>query len=451
MADQVYTPIVSDDDDQTETPSPRAELDIPDPVEFRRKLEGADQSDLTTEEATVQRSRRPDPESAESAYKRPLVHIKAKGTEAISLDEASDAIRWGRSYKLGQELREAGLSERQVGEMADDAVARGEGIEPLAPPPPEAKVLEEFGNDKKVLTPAEAADELTNWRARHAQEQQEALQELAGEAAEHAQQEAQQPQPEPQQPQQPQPQPTPEQTERAQVARERQQITHLKRMEGVEATWRHAYDVLKAQVANEFPNLPRATAADVEQLRVQDPAKFQRLAQYDAALRDHQQKIAGLTQQRIARDQQEAQAASAERAAARAAEDKAFEDLAARHIPNWERVHGEVRAQARKTLESAGLTPEQLHYLWNGDHSIDVHSSILQLVLAKAAQWDLAQERARQVRQTPVPPVMRPGVARSRDDGAASVQELSARLARASGREAIRLGTELQRAKRERG
>ena len=109
-----------------------------------------------------------------------------------------------------------------------------------------------------------------------------------------------------------------------------------------------------------------------------------------------------------------------------------------------------MRAQARKTLESAGLTPEQLHHLWNGDHSIDVHSSILQLVMAKAAQYDLMQQRAHQVRQVPVPPVMRPGVARSRDDGAQSVHELSARLSRASGREAIRLATELQRAKRAR-
>ena len=110
-----------------------------------------------------------------------------------------------------------------------------------------------------------------------------------------------------------------------------------------------------------------------------------------------------------------------------------------------------MRQQAKKTLVNAGLSEAQIHHLWSGDHDgIDVHSSVLQLVLAKAAQWDLAQQRAHQIRQAPVPPVMKPGAYRSRDDGAQSVHELSARLSRASGREAIRLATELQRAKRAR-
>ena len=70
----------------------------------------------------------------------------------------------------------------QINEMAADAIARGERIDPLAPPPPEAKVLEHFGEDKQVLTPTEAANELTSWRERHTAAQQEELAELAGEA-----------------------------------------------------------------------------------------------------------------------------------------------------------------------------------------------------------------------------------------------------------------------------
>ena len=35
--DQIYQPIVSDDDDESETPSPRTELPIANPAEFRRK------------------------------------------------------------------------------------------------------------------------------------------------------------------------------------------------------------------------------------------------------------------------------------------------------------------------------------------------------------------------------------------------------------------------------
>ena len=250
---------------------------------------------------------------------------------------------------------------------------------------------------------------------------------------------------------QPQPQLTPEQAERQQLAQERQQLIALKRIEGIEASWRHNYDQLRQAVANEFPGLSQATAADVEQLRVQDPARFQRLAQYDAALKDRQQKIAALSTQRMQREQQQEQAASAERAAARAAEDAAFERLAAQHIPNWERVSGEVRQQARTTLENAGLSREQIHYLWNGDHSIDAHSSVLQLVLAKAALYDRMQTRAHEIRQAPVPPVMRPGTYRARDDGAQSVRDLQMQLKGAKGREALRIATEITRARRANG
>jgi hypothetical protein len=74
VADEIYRPVISDEDTESETPSPRAELDIPDPAEFRRKAGVDDADHLTTEEASDQRQRRqPDPESPESAYERPLV------------------------------------------------------------------------------------------------------------------------------------------------------------------------------------------------------------------------------------------------------------------------------------------------------------------------------------------------------------------------------------------
>jgi hypothetical protein len=451
VADEIYRPVISDEDTESETPSPRAELDIPDPAEFRRKAGVDDADHLTTEEASDQRQRRqPDPESPESAYERPLVVHKVKGHGPISVNEAADAMRWGRGYKLGSELRQVGLSQSQLEEMAAVAVARGEAIEPLMPPPPEAKVLEHFGEDKKVLTPTEAANELTSWRARHQEAQQEALAELAGEAVAQAQQEAQQAeaqQAEAQQAQQPVAQPT----ERELVAAERQWITHLKRMEGHEAAARTDYDQLVAAVVAEFPSLQHSlpTPEQVENLRVRDPERFQKLAMADQMLRERQARIAFLAQQRAQHEQRQAQIAAQERAAARAKQDQQFEHLAAQHIPNWERVHGEVRAQARKTLESAGLSQADIQRLWTGDEAVDAHSSVLQLVLAKAAQWDLAQEKARQVRQTNLPQVIRPGTYRRASDGdAQSVGDLTARLAKATGREAIRLGTALTKARR---
>jgi hypothetical protein len=220
-------------------------------------------------------------------------------------------------------------------------------------------------------------------------------------------------------------------------------------MDGHEAAARMEYDQTVKAVLAEFPGLPQATAADVEQLRVQDPARHARLVQADQALRVRQQRIAAMAQQRGQRETQEAQITAQQRASARAAQDRAFESLATKHIEGWETRQGEVRAQARKTLENAGLSPAEIHHLWNGDASVDAHSSVLQLVLAKAALWDSAQQKAHLIRQTPMPAVIRPGVGRSHGrDGAERVASLQARLKTAKGNEAIRLGTELTRAKR---
>ena len=73
---------------------------------------------------------------------------------------------------------------------------------------------------------------------------------------------------------------------------------------------------------------------------------------------------------------EQAQINAQARAAARAEQDNAFEQLAAQHIPNWERVHGEVRQQARKTLENAGFSQDEIQRFWTGDDAIDAHSSV---------------------------------------------------------------------------
>jgi hypothetical protein len=447
VVDQVYQP--SDDDDQSETPSPQVELPL---QSFGDKFEGeTDPSDLTVEEGAAQRRRPVDPESPEDAHQRPITVHKGKGDGPLTLNEAADDLHFSRGWQHADELRAAGMTERQLREMAADAMARSQRMHPSAPPPPEVKVLDHFGEEGKPLSVTEAADALTSWRARHAEEQQEALQELAAEAAQERLAEAQQPQPEPQaEPQQPQP--TPEVTERQQLAQERQRIAALKRVEGHEAALRMDYDQLVAAVVQQFPSLQHGppTPEQVENLRQTDPARFQKLAMADQMLRERQQRIAALAQHRGQQEQQQEQASRQQRAAARAIQDKAFEMLAAQHIPNWQTSHTEIRSQARKTLENAGLSDGQIQRLWNGDDSIDAHSSVLQLVLAKAAQWDLAQQRLHQVRQAPVPPVIRPGTYRASDDGV-SARDLERQLKNAKGREALRIATELTRARRNGG
>jgi hypothetical protein len=452
--DEIYQSIVSDNDTESETP-PASELSIVDPAEFRRQRPDDERGDLTTEEAASQHRRQPDPESPEDASQRPIVKHKVAGSGPISLTEAADATRWARGYKLGQELATSGLSQSQVEAMAADAVERGERLDPLAPEPPEVKGLDEYGReDDGPINVEEGAKQLSEWRERHAAAQQAELAELAGEAAQHAQaeQQAQQPQPEPQQ-QQPQ-QPDPVQTERAQIAKERAWVTHLAKMSGHEAALRNDLSQLGEAIYQEFPSLRNGppNPADVEALRIQDPARHQKLMMADQMVRERQQKIAAVMQQQQAFEAQQTKAYEARVAEARARQDADFNQRAARLVPNFEQQKGEIQAAAMQTLQAAGLSRQDITNLWSGTgHLVDMHSAAAQELLLKAALYDRMQARAHEIRQAPVPPVMRPGTYRARDDGAQSVRELQSRLSRSSGREALRIATELQRAKRSGG
>jgi hypothetical protein len=169
----------------------------------------------------------------------------------------------------------------------------------------------------------------------------------------------------------------------------------------------------------------------------------------DQMVRERQQKIAAVMQQQQAHEAQRAKAYEAQLAEARARQDADFNQRAARLVINWEQQRGQMQEAAMQTLQAAGLTREDINNLWSGTgHAVDMHSAAAQELILKAALYDRAQARAHQVRQTPVPQVQKPGTYRASDGGEQSVRELSARLAKATGREAIHLGTQLQRAKR---
>jgi hypothetical protein len=458
MADDIYRPLSESDED---TPPPQTDLPIESYSDFQKALKehtGASDHDVSVEEVAddiTPRRQWEEAPSPENASERPIVRMQSKDDGPLTLQAASDDIRFSRLRQLGNDLRATGYNQDQIDELARAKVASAEDGNPDNPDPPvEVKLLQRFGEEEgEPLNAHEAASRLSDWRQQQEAQRQAELAELVGQSQEQAQAEQPTAQSEPQQPQ-PQPQQlTPEQAERQQLAAERQRLAFLKRSEGAEVMERVAYDQLRAQVVAEFPSLRTAlpTPEQLQDLQQKDPARFQRLAQFDHAMRERQARIGSLAQQRIAREQQETQAASAERAAARAAEDEAFERLAAQHIPNWERNHAEVKAQARKTLVSAGMSEAQISHLWNGDHDgIDVHSSVLQLVLAKAAQWDLASAKAHQVRQSNLPQVLRPGVYRAPDSGG-DVRDLQRQLRGATGRRAIEIGANLTRARRASG
>jgi hypothetical protein len=352
-------------DDQSET-SPAVDFEVESFSDFQKALRehvGASDDDLSSEAVAddiTLRQRHEEAPTPENASERPITRMRSKGGP-LTVQEASDDIRFSRARQQGADLAAAGYSQDQINEFARSKIEAALDGSPDNPEPPvEVKIPLEFGQSEgEPLTASEAAAKLTDWRAQQEATRQAELAELVGaQEAQQAQQPQQQPEPQQQQPQQP----DPVQTERQQLAAERRWIEHVKKMEGTEAALRNDYDQLVAAVVAEFPSLRNGppNPAHVEQLRQQDPARFRKLAMADQMLRERQQRIAALAQQRSVHEQQ--------RAAQEAAQ-----------LERW--------AQTQNAIIDAEL-PDQ------------------------------------------------------------SVHELSARLAKASGREAIRLGTALQRAKR---
>ena len=58
-------------------------------------------------------------------------------------------MRWSRAYKLGGDLRDAGMSEDQINEMAADVITRGERIDPGAAAARSLKFSNISGKTKK--------------------------------------------------------------------------------------------------------------------------------------------------------------------------------------------------------------------------------------------------------------------------------------------------------------
>jgi hypothetical protein len=446
VADDIYRSL-SDSDE--ETPPPQTDFKIESYSDFQKALKdhiGASDHDLSSEEVAddiTPRRQREEAPSPENASERPLVRMRSTGDGPLSLQEASDDIRFSRARQQGADLAATGYSQDQINEYARVKVEASLDGQPDNPDPPvEVKLHDRFGEENEPLTAHEAAEKLSSWREEQERLRQSELAELVGQPQEPEQQAQPEPQP------QPQPQPTPEQTERQQLAQERQRLASLKRAEGAEVMERVAYDQLRAQVVAEFPSLRTQlpTPEQIEDLRVRDPARFQRLAQYDQALRERQARVSFLAQQRVQNEQQQA------------AQEKA-------HLDKWAQAQNAIidaelpelrdpktaarfKQDVAETMRVMGITQDHLNHHLFGPSLRSVEG---QRLLADATRWRVAQQKAQQVRQAPVPPVQRPGTYRAVNDGAQSVRELQQRLNRASGREALRLATELTKARRVNG
>jgi hypothetical protein len=443
--DSVYR---SDKDEEADTPAPTTDLPIESWSDFRKQLEEANDishDSLTLEQAANETTRRrqefPTPENSSD---RPIVVHKLAGDGPKTLREATDDLAYSRGLQMRDDLLTTGHSEQEIQRLAMDKLEQAERGDPFEEPPAEFKDEDRWGAKTEELTASEAADKISLWRQQQAAERAQELAELTGR---HEEQQAQSEQPQQPAQQQPQQQPTPAQLERHQLAQERQSLALLRQMDAQEAQLHSGYQNLANRVLTDFPSLRNGppNPADLEDLRQKAPARFQQLIAADAALKQYQLQLNNFAQQRG----QRSQAAAQQRANARARQDHAFEEKAARLIPNWEHVGPEVRQQAHRTLQDAGMSPEEIQHLWTGDHSIDAHSSVLQLVLAKAAMWDNAHAKAQQIRQAPMPKVVRPGTSSyNRGSDYSGVSEIRTQMKSAKGNQGIALATRLIKAQR---
>jgi hypothetical protein len=231
---------------------------------------------------------------------------------------------------------------------------------------------------------------------------------------------------------------------------------HLAAAEHARQQYENATAQTIAQVTNiavaEIPELPALAAlirqypaqeqAILSEFARQNPQKAARFQQLDQIVRAGEQQQAQIAQAR-AHEQRASFAAHAK---------QSDEDFAARHPEmNDPKTAAVIQAEAVELLQELGISQEEMARRYHNDPSF--RSAAAQELIYRAVQYRRAQKSALNLNahRAPVPPVQRPGVARSRAEAnGAATEELSRRLSSArSQRDGLRAGADLLKARRE--
>jgi hypothetical protein len=126
-----------------------------------------------------------------------------------------------------------------------------------------------------------------------------------------------------------------------------------------------------------------------------------------------------------------------------------FEGRAKRLAPQtWTDTRARNDA-ALQTLRAAGASDHEIAQISRGPGWVSLHSAAAQEILLKAAMWDNAQAKAKEVKKLHLPPVQRPGMARPAGASAAErIGKLQGQLANVTGRKALEIGAEIQKLRR---
>jgi hypothetical protein len=193
-----------------------------------------------------------------------------------------------------------------------------------------------------------------------------------------------------------------------------EQITRASADSALRAREQHAEDLAQLLMTVQGSPVPEALAAirspeDAAKLRAQNPQLAQELHDYIV----RRTNMAQALQTELGKVQQQQQQAFQERFQAYAVE----QDFLAGHLieecrddyPDQAGYKALVEA-SRDTLRDAGFTAAELQAAWNQGAMLSIRDARAQKIVADAARWRMAQQKARSAIQKPVPPVQRPGV-----------------------------------------
>jgi hypothetical protein len=256
----------------------------------------------------------------------------------------------------------------------------------------------------------------------------------------------------------PQPQADPVTLERGKLEAERRYYNEARRFSTVEVQAQSQIEALVALTQQNYPELWNRDA--LAELQRTNPTRYQQAQQANAYLRREVQGAQQKWQQaRASRQAYEGQIAQLQTAEIRArwhqykdAEDSKFHQF----TPE---MNDPVKASAMRLgvqamLYEVGFGKEELHRAWNGESGFSVRDHRAQRLIADAYRWRQAQANARDIanKRAPVPPVVRPGTFRPAGaDGAEQISRIERELESATGARAVKLATQLHRARRSAG
>jgi hypothetical protein len=299
-----------------------------------------------------------------------------------------------------------------------------------------------------------------NFRAAQAEQQQQLLNELA--AARELEQQAAAEQAAPQQPatseraQRTAQQPDQLATERAALMHERDAYVRVRHGSAAEERAAAQIKAWQDALLRQFPEVGNRDA--VEELTRTNPARAQQLTR---ATQKTSEAINGWmragAQATLDRERAAYDLAVIQHAQARAAWHQ-YKDAEDSKVSQFApELSDPLKASAlrqgvRTMLNDIGFGNDELNAAWDGQCGFSVRDARAQRLILDAYRWRQARAKAQAVTKAPVPPVMRPGVARPRGGGdLEAVARLERELRTASGDRAVKLATKLHQARRSAG